>query len=509
VLGGGLDRAPLPHPRSRQGDGPGRSAGLRAPAAWAVAAWFAGSLAVGLWQAARVARFRRQVRRAAPAPAWLARLAKRVGRRLGARAPEIRVAARPGGPLLWCLGRPVLLVPADLVKALEARRWRGILAHELAHLRRADPWVSRLELAAGVLWWWSPLYWLARRRLDREAELACDAWVVWALPGDRLTYAESLLRVCAALSPAGPPAPSLGAAGAGRFFERRLTMILNDRVACRLSPPAAIAAALLAALALPSWTTAAPTLLADDRGRASAASAATEAEGAPRLAPTAGVAAAGPADTVVDDGRDNQVADQDRDDPDDDTPEARKRAKEKAKVKTKRAAPEGDDRPEAEADKARRFGPEFEREMEALGERLGREMERRFGPGSDFEKRMRALGKEMEEKFGPGSDFEKKMRALGEKLGKELEAKFGPGSDFEKKMKPLEKAEPDRTATREKARPEAKAKAGRPAAREKARPEAGRRSQRIRALEARIKELTEELRRLKAEEEEGGEDDRG
>ncbi len=76
-----------------------------------------------------------------------------------------------------------------------------------------------------------------------------------------------------------------------------------------------------------------------------------------------------------------------------------------------------------------KFGPEFEKKMEALG----KEIESKFGP--EFEKKMEALGKEMEAKFGPGSDFEKKMKDLG----KELEAKLGPGSDFEKSMKDLGK----------------------------------------------------------------------
>ena len=109
--------------------------------------------------------------------------------------------------MLWCLGRPKLLLPTRLVKTLPLDRWRGILTHELAHLRRGDHWVSRLELAAGLIWWWNPLYWLTRARLDAEAELACDAWVVWALPKDRLTYAEVLFDICSTLSPAKPRRP--------------------------------------------------------------------------------------------------------------------------------------------------------------------------------------------------------------------------------------------------------------------------------------------------------------
>ena len=87
---------------------------------------------------------------------------------------------------------------------------------------------------------------LARpRRLDAEAELACDAWVVWALPKDRLTYAEVLFDICSTLSLAKPMAPTLSVAGSGRFFERRLTMILHNDVPCRLSPMSFIGACLL------------------------------------------------------------------------------------------------------------------------------------------------------------------------------------------------------------------------------------------------------------------------
>ena len=121
--------------------------------------------------------------------------------------------------------------------------------------------MGRLELVAGLIWWWNPLYWLTRSRLDAEAELACDAWVVWALPDDRLNYAEVLFQICSEFSLACSPAPALGIAGSGRFFERRLTMILRDRVSCGVSPLILLTAGLLALLALPSWTHATPSAL--------------------------------------------------------------------------------------------------------------------------------------------------------------------------------------------------------------------------------------------------------
>ena len=227
-----------------------------------------GLLAAG--QAWRILRFRRRLRLAVPAPDDLVEEAERIAGQLGGRVPELLVVPELGTPMLWCLGRPKLLLPAPLVKSLDLDRWRGILAHELAHLRRGDHWVSRLELLAGLLWWWNPLYWLTRARLDAEAELACDAWVVWALPKDRLAYAETLFDIGSALSRAVSPAPALGAAGSGRFLERRLTMILHERVPCRLSPLALLAAVLLVLLALPSWSAAISPRLDPPRRRPSA-----------------------------------------------------------------------------------------------------------------------------------------------------------------------------------------------------------------------------------------------
>jgi beta-lactamase regulating signal transducer with metallopeptidase domain len=150
--------------------------------------WVVVTLLLGVVQTQRIIRFHRRLRSAVPAPDDLVEAAERIGERLGVRVPELLVVPELATPVLWCLCRPQLLLPLQLVKALDADRWRGILTHELAHLRRGDHWVSRLELAAGLLWWWNPLFWLTRARLDAEAELACDAWVVWAFPNQHLLH---------------------------------------------------------------------------------------------------------------------------------------------------------------------------------------------------------------------------------------------------------------------------------------------------------------------------------
>ncbi len=490
--------------------------------------WLFVSLIVGAAQAIRIIRFRRQFKGAVPAPDDLIAETVAISQRLGLHAPELLVVPNLVTPMLWCLGRPKLLLPGRLVKSLSLDHWRGILTHELAHLRRGDHWVSRLELAAGLIWWWNPLYWLTRSRLDAEAELACDAWVVWALPKDRLAYAEVLFDICATLSLARPPAPTLGVTGSGRFFERRLTMILHDHVPCRPSRLSILAACLLALFALPSWSAAQPASPGPKDELAS-----------PSVAQTDDQAAT----LMMDDDDDQKTVSRTNDDDDDDDDQKaalkakRKADAAKAKAKARAAAKlkaKGSEL-EIDADLARieqeieaklapiekeieaKLGPEFEKRMAKLGEKIGKEigaklgsgsefekqmaeigakigkeMEGKFGPGSDFEKKMEAFGKEMEAKFGPGSEFAKKMEAFG----KEMEAKFGPDSEFQKKLKEqhaagldahkkaMENMPPSHAHTKDSTK-----------APETARDR--RRERRISELESQIKKLLDELKALK------------
>ena len=478
------------------------------PGGWVVLAWLGGSLVVAGRQARQIWRFRRLLLGATPAPGWLVEEVAALGRRLAARVPPVLVVPGLGSPVLWCLGRPKLLVPAKLLATLEAGRWRPIVAHELAHLRRGDHWVRRLELVAGLAWWWNPLYWLARNRLDFEAELACDAWAVWARPADRIPYAESLIRICTTLSAPESPAPALGVVGTGRSFERRLTMILHNPGERRVSTPGLLAAFLLAILAIPSWTLAGPASADDAPAKPTAAPAVRH----NRVAPM-----------VLDDDDDTDDAEEEGDDDDDADHPGRKAAKKGMK------------------------------EVDGKLNDLDRQMKEKFGPGSEFARKMEAFGKEMVDNFGPGSDF---ARELAKNFGPdsdfaaELKKELGPGSDFAKQMQRLGssddeaesgedeskgKADKTRAESRkargeaEKARSEsrkahARAEADRAkgearkikfkaevsggeASPAKAKPAADKRARRIEALESRLKELSAELKELKAESKSGDEDD--
>ena len=214
--------------------------------------WVAGGCAAGLVQLVRVFRLRRKLRTGSAAPVWLESLTAEAAQTLGVRPPRVVVLADAASPMVCALGPPCLLWPMGLEERLPADGRRAVVLHELAHLRRRDHWVGWLLLAAGCVWWWHPLLAFVRRRLNREAELACDAWVVAAAPEARRAYAEALLEV--SQRPSLEAAPVLGAASGRRELERRLVMIMHGSGPGRLSWRALVGIGALGLLVLPAWS---------------------------------------------------------------------------------------------------------------------------------------------------------------------------------------------------------------------------------------------------------------
>lgn len=97
--------------------------------------------------------------------------------------------------------RPVVLLPMSWRQWTESKL-QAVLAHELAHVRRADWLVSTLAELNRALYWFHPVAWIIRRRLSELAERNCDDAVLEAA-GDRTQYARHLLEVASLLTSAG------------------------------------------------------------------------------------------------------------------------------------------------------------------------------------------------------------------------------------------------------------------------------------------------------------------
>jgi len=216
--------------------------------------WIAGSAVFLALTGVRLHRVHRLLGYCKAAPRALQDRACRLGQKMALTAtPSIWLLSGRVSPMVWgLLGRPRLVLPAALWNRLNESQRDALLVHELAHIRRGDHWVRRLELVVTLLFWWHPVVWWARRRLHEAEEECCDAWVVATMPAAAEAYADALLATVAYLCQAGSALP-LGASGAGtvHLLKRRLVMILNGTTPKALSRLGGLAVLNLAGVLLP------------------------------------------------------------------------------------------------------------------------------------------------------------------------------------------------------------------------------------------------------------------
>jgi len=220
--------------------------------------WLTGSCCWFILAGARLLRFRRQLRFAQPASEMIQREARDLAGQLEVSCPEVLVLPGRLSPMLWLFGgKPRLLLPAGLLERLDETQRQALLVHELAHWRRRDHWVRRLELVALGLYCWCPLVWWARRHMQEAEEECCDAWVLWLMPAAARGYALALVETLDFMAGARPALPPV-ASGIGhvRLLQRRLTMIMRGTTPRTLTVGGGLAVLALGALLLPlipSW----------------------------------------------------------------------------------------------------------------------------------------------------------------------------------------------------------------------------------------------------------------
>ncbi|HRO32319.1 MAG TPA: M56 family metallopeptidase [Brevundimonas sp.] len=211
---------------------------------WIAAAWSLGALLIAGRFVLGVAVLARWSRRGRPVEdaRWVAPLNRLAPRR----APSLRVSAAVAAPLSWGLppGR-ILIAPAQLARPDQAE---AVLAHELAHIRRADWLFLALSRLVTALFWFNPLVWLVAREMERLSEHAVDEAVVRHL--DRETYARILVGMAAQSSQTHLPA--VGMTGPARSLAQRIKLVMSDPRPAPARPwIAAAAIAAVAAVAAP------------------------------------------------------------------------------------------------------------------------------------------------------------------------------------------------------------------------------------------------------------------
>jgi hypothetical protein len=162
---------------------------------WGLIGWTLSVTSLGLWLAMGGLGVRRLLRRSSVAPEALQARARSLGNRLGLTVvPDVRIHQKMLEPCLAGSYRQAVLLPGGWLSRASEREVDAVLAHEVAHARRRDPWLNLAQrLVEAALFFHPAVHWLSKK-LRIERELSADALAVQAT-GDPLGLALALESV--------------------------------------------------------------------------------------------------------------------------------------------------------------------------------------------------------------------------------------------------------------------------------------------------------------------------
>ncbi|MEL6250625.1 MAG: M56 family metallopeptidase [Bacteroidota bacterium] len=121
--------------------------------------------------------------------------ANAIAKKLGlTRAWQLMESELVTQPLTLGHFKPLVLIPVGMLSGLSPEQVEAILAHEFAHIRRADFLFNLIQSLIEILFFYHPAVWWLSREIRKERELCCDDMAVAAM-GDAFTYAEALTRL--------------------------------------------------------------------------------------------------------------------------------------------------------------------------------------------------------------------------------------------------------------------------------------------------------------------------
>jgi beta-lactamase regulating signal transducer with metallopeptidase domain/uncharacterized protein YnzC (UPF0291/DUF896 family) len=87
--------------------------------------------------------------------------------------------------------RPIVFLPVTALTGLSEEQLQLVIAHELAHIQRLDPFVNVCQVCVETLLFYHPAVWWLNKRIRAEREHCCDDMAV-ALCGNAVEYARAL-----------------------------------------------------------------------------------------------------------------------------------------------------------------------------------------------------------------------------------------------------------------------------------------------------------------------------
>lgn len=88
----------------------------------------------------------------------------------------------------------VILLPMGLATGLSVKELEAVLAHELAHIRRADYLVNILQTLVEIIFFFHPAIWYISAKIREERENCCDD-LAMEMVGDKIHLAKALTNI--------------------------------------------------------------------------------------------------------------------------------------------------------------------------------------------------------------------------------------------------------------------------------------------------------------------------
>ncbi|MGD0627794.1 MAG: M56 family metallopeptidase [Terracidiphilus sp.] len=158
--------------------------------------WLFGVLTLSLrslggWMLIRRLRASATVEASAAALASFRRISAALGLR---RRVLLRVSSAIAGPVTVGALRALVLLPLSAATSLGPDELEVVLAHELAHVLRADFFWNLVQIVAETLFFFHPAVWWLGSRIRQERELCCDDLALTVCPNP-VVYANALFQL--------------------------------------------------------------------------------------------------------------------------------------------------------------------------------------------------------------------------------------------------------------------------------------------------------------------------
>jgi len=164
---------------------------------WAlIACMMTTRLAVGLWRLHQLRQTCKPVDPTVLDPSTSALFAELSASQFAAHSRPVLLATsdRIRVPAALGLWKPMIVLPAWVLRDVAPAELAIILRHEFAHLRHWDDWTNLIQKVVRALFFFHPAVWWIERRLSLEREMACDDAVV-AQTSNPAGYASCLVSL--------------------------------------------------------------------------------------------------------------------------------------------------------------------------------------------------------------------------------------------------------------------------------------------------------------------------